>query len=111
MWLVLIVFLGEPSGGVRPIGRPPLWARVWNIIRRRLCSEWERRVDGRFFWGMSASAAGGKIAWVHNALAACARAQPGWASSALFIDLRKFYEHISHQELSDAAEHAFSEAL
>eukprot|EP00959_Pyramimonas_sp_CCMP1952_P371706 7783789-Pyramimonas_sp.AAC.1 len=57
-----------------------------------------------FFWGMSTSTACDKSAWVHSAMAAFARETRGLVSGTLFLDLRKFYEHISHAELLAATE-------
>ena len=48
MWLILVVFLDKATGGVRPIGLLPLWARVWSRIRHKLCAIWERSLDADF---------------------------------------------------------------
>eukprot|EP00959_Pyramimonas_sp_CCMP1952_P366699 7679994-Pyramimonas_sp.AAC.1 len=72
---------------------------MWSRLRHKQVSKWESKLPDRFFfWGASSEASCDKPAWIHNTLAAVAP-QLGFASFSAFVDLRKFYDMVSHQEL------------
>ena len=100
-FLSLIVFLGKPEGGVRPIGLTICLLRIWSRARSQICRQWEADNDEAFFWGKATQSCE-RAGWVHNVVAAYAT-RKGLAAASLMADLEKFYEHVSHEDLLEEA--------
>ena len=91
-----IVFLPEPGGGERPIGLLCLFMKLWSKLRQPLCRQWEKAHDLAFFWGSGPTTTCEKAGWTHNLLGAFCCAM-GTDSATVLLDLKKFYEHVRHQ--------------
>ena len=100
--LVIIVFLGKPDGGLRPIGLTESVLKVWSKLRHQLSKDWESQHDIPAFWGMAGRSAD-RAGWFHNMMAAYANSN-GWDAGTLGTDLKTFYETVDHDILMSEAE-------
>ena len=95
LWMLLVMFFPKPlpAGGVRPIILNCIWLRLWSRLRQPLVAEWERRLEGNFYWG-GADKTCDRAGHVHDLLAAfCTqRAGQGMAAGTAAVDLSKYYE-------------------
>ena len=95
--LTLMIFLGKPDGGLRPIGLIEAVLKVWSKNRRRLSKQWEAEHDLPAFGGMSGKPAD-RAGWVHNLLQGFALSR-GWDTATLGTDLQNVYETVDHDML------------
>jgi hypothetical protein len=99
---VLIILLGKPAGGFRPIGFFPTFVRVWFRARSKHIRRWEQEHSRTFFYAGNGKGAD-TAAWLQAAVmenAALSRT----AAAASLIDLTKAFERVSHVGLLAAAQ-------
>lgn len=98
---IAVAMLGKAVGGTCPIALLPMVIRTWEHARRPIIRAWE--ATGAGFWddalrGSSAlRAAAVRLLW-----AEVARAE-GDQCAAVFWDLEKFYDGLTHRLLAEAA--------
>ena len=95
--LLIIVMLGKPDGGTRPIGLLLGPLRVWGRARRCIAVAWERAWRRPHFVACAGCSAE-DTAWRVALRAESARAQ-GLQSAAFLGDLKKAYERVGHKKL------------
>eukprot|EP00959_Pyramimonas_sp_CCMP1952_P183467 3836092-Pyramimonas_sp.AAC.1 len=95
----LIFFLGKPapSTGVRPIVMASIWGRIWSRHRQPVAGNWELSLNNDSFWGVSGQTCD-RAGHVHNIVQRFARLK-GFSAASGILDLSKYYEHISHEDL------------
>jgi hypothetical protein len=94
---VLVVLIPKDGGGVRPIGLTPSLLRLWSRIRSGEARRWQDAHDDPAFWG-AAGRSCDTAGWHHNLYTGYAATQ-GWESATLFLDIKKFYDHIDLETL------------
>ncbi|CAK0860087.1 unnamed protein product [Prorocentrum cordatum] len=101
--VALMVFIPKADGETRPIALPPLALRLWSRLRQPCCARWESDHSYPFFWGRDGRDCE-RAGWIHNCFAGFAMASPHFEVASLFLDIRKFYEHVRHDVLWTSAQ-------
>ena len=101
LWVVLIVLLPKPDGGLRPIGLFPTPVRIWMRARAWIAQAWEAaHASPRLFGGKGMGAQ--RAAWT-AAFQAEAAALDTMSHAVALLDLVKAFERIPHWHLVQAA--------
>ena len=107
IWVVLIVLLPKPDGGLRPIGLFPTVVRIWMRARSRIAQAWEAAHASPLLFGGKGMGAQ-RAAWV-AAFQAEAAACDQLSHVTALLDLVKAFERIPHAHLVRAARrHGYS---
>ncbi|CAK0824062.1 unnamed protein product [Prorocentrum cordatum] len=93
--VTLMVCIPKADGGTRPIALLPLALRLWSRLRQPCCARWESDHNFPFVWGRDGRDCE-RAGWIHNCFAGFAMASPQFEVASLFLDIRKFYEHVRH---------------
>jgi hypothetical protein len=101
-FVVLIVMLAKPDGGLRPIGLFPALVRIWMRARITISRAWEAANAMPCLFG-GAGMGAQRAAWV-AAFRAEAAAVSGLEYAAGLLDLVKAFERVPHHLLARAAQ-------
>ena len=109
-FVVLIVLLPKPDGGLRPIGLFPSMIRIWGRARADVARAWEAAHTMPQFYGGSGMGAQ-RAAWIASFQAETATADRRGHVAGL-LDLVKAFERVPHDRIAEAARrHGFPLAL
>eukprot|EP00973_Karenia_brevis_P095053 12425469-Karenia_brevis.AAC.1 len=89
----IIVLVGKPLGGTRPIALMPMLYKVWTRIRKPYIQKWERAIAGPWDAAVAGSSAlrAALTSMFGNELAY----YKGEATSSTLYDTERFYDNIS----------------
>ena len=88
---------------MRPVGLIVSILRAWSQLRIDLVKEWLQNHNDSCFWGASVGKSCDRAGWEHNLLSQFATDEQ-LDCATLLVDLKKFYEKISHARLLQEAQ-------
>ena len=98
----IIVLMGKPNGGVRPIALMAMIYRLWTKIRRPYIVQWERAHAGP--WDAAIKGSSARRAGMLSALNDERAAVLGDYTLSVLFDMEKFYDNIDILKLIDLAD-------
>ena len=99
--LSLIVLMGKPAGGTRPIALMPMLYRIWTKIRQPYIVEWEQQHQGP--WDAAIKGSSALRAAVIGALYDEVASLNHENVATILWDMEKFYDNIDLVKLTEQA--------
>lgn len=93
----IIVLMGKPGGGVRPIALMPMLYRVWTKCRKGVIQEWDKLHQGP--WDAAVQGSSALRAAVLSAFHDELHLLDGKEIAAILWDMEKFYDNINITKL------------